>query len=102
MGITGIAKSHQVGIQKTGKASSKLSDSLREQIIGCCAERLYGNKFLALRKSEAVKVAQDRAGIPGRSVRGGEGRYGIWSGNQRIAQAASSQAVSGSPKIRVR
>ena len=36
MDITGIAKSHQTGIQKTGKASSKkdwkLSDSLREKI----------------------------------------------------------------------
>ncbi len=40
-----------------------------------------GNKFLALRKSEVAKVALDRAGVTGRSVRGGEGRYGIWSGN---------------------
>ena len=39
---SGIAKSHQVGIQKTGKASSKLSDFLREQITGCGVERLYG------------------------------------------------------------
>ncbi len=42
MDITGIAKSHQAGIQKTGKASSKLSDSLREKITGCSAECLYG------------------------------------------------------------
>ena len=46
MDITGITKSHQAGIQKTGKASSgkewKLSDSLREKITGCGAERLYG------------------------------------------------------------
>jgi len=40
-----------------------------------------GNKFLALQKSEAAKVAPDRAGILGRLVRGGESRYGIWSGN---------------------
>jgi hypothetical protein len=39
-----------------------------------------GNKFLALRKSEVAKVAPDRAGILSRLVRGGEGRYGIWSG----------------------
>ena len=38
MDITGIAKSHHVDIQKAGKASSKLSDSLREKITGC----LYG------------------------------------------------------------
>jgi len=46
MDITGIAKSHHADIQKTGKASSrkewKLSDSLREKITGCGAERLYG------------------------------------------------------------
>ena len=46
MDITGIAKSHQAEIQKTGKALSKkewkLSDSLREQITGCGAECLYG------------------------------------------------------------
>ena len=40
-----------------------------------------GNKFLALQKSEAAKVAPDRAGILGRLVRGGESRYGIWPGN---------------------
>ena len=40
-----------------------------------------GNKFLALRKSEVAKVAPDRAGVTGRLVRGGEGRYGIWAGN---------------------
>ena len=28
--------------KKTGKASSKLSDSLREKITGCGAGRLYG------------------------------------------------------------
>jgi hypothetical protein len=46
MDITGIAKSHQAGIQKTGKASSgkewKLSDSLQEKITGCGAGCLYG------------------------------------------------------------
>ena len=59
MDITGIAKSHQAGIQKAGKALSKLSDSLREQIAGYAredaAQNVYmGNKFLALRKSEVV------------------------------------------------
>ena len=47
--ITGIAKSHQAGIPKTGKASSgkewKLSDSLREKITGCGTGRLYGDVF---------------------------------------------------------
>ena len=89
MDITGIAKSHQAGIQKTGKKSSKkdwkLSDSLRENITKYAkedaAQNVYmGNKFLALRKSEVAKVAPDRAGILSRLVRGGEGRYGIWSG----------------------
>ena len=88
MDITGIAKSHHADIHKAGKASSKLSDSLREQIAGYAredaAQNVYmGNKFLALRKSEVAKVAPDRAGIPGRSVRGGEGRYGIWPGEHR-------------------
>ena len=73
MDITGIAKSHHAGIQKTGKPSSKkewkLSDSLREQIAGYAREDAVqgvhmGNKFLALRKSEVAKVAPDRAGIP--------------------------------------
>ena len=86
MDITGIAKSHHAGIQKAGKPSSKkewkLSDSLREQIAGYAREDAVqgvhmGNKFLALRKSEVAKVAPDRAGVTGRSVRGGEGRYGI-------------------------
>ncbi len=86
MDITGIAKSHQAGIQKTGKKSSKkdwkLSDSLRENITKYAkedaAQNVYmGNKFLALRKSEVAKVAPDRAGVTGRSARGGEGRYGI-------------------------
>ena len=63
MDITGIAKSHQVGIQKTGKPSSKkewkLFDSLRENITEYAredaAQNVYmGNKFLALRKSEVV------------------------------------------------
>ena len=89
MDITGIAKSHHADIQKTGNASSKkewkLSDSLREQIAGYAredaAQGVYmGNKFLALRKSEVAKAAPDRASIPSRSVRGGEGRYGIWPG----------------------
>ena len=74
MDITGITKSHQAGIQKTGKKSSKkewkLSDSLREQIAGYArkdaTQGIYmGNKFLALRKSEVAKVAPDRAGILG-------------------------------------
>lgn len=39
--ITGIAKSHHAGIQKMGKASSKLSDFHRKKITGCGAERLY-------------------------------------------------------------
>ena len=80
MDITGIAKSHQAGIPKP---SSKLSDSLREQIAGYAredaAQGVYmGNKFLALRKSEVAKVAPDRAGIPGVSAdKGGIGRkYG--------------------------
>ena len=89
MDITGIAKSHQAGIQKSGKPSPKkewkLSDSLREKITEYAredaAQNVYmGNKFLALRKSEVAKVAPDRASIPSRSVRGGEGRYGIWPG----------------------
>ena len=86
MDITGIAKSHHADIHKAGKASSKLSDSLREQIAGYAREDAahgvyMGNKFLALRKSEVAKVAPDRAGVTGRLVRGGEGRYGIWAGN---------------------
>ena len=85
MDITGIAKSHQADIHKAGKASSKLSESLREQIAEYAredaAQGIYmGNKFLALRKSEVAKAAPDRAGIPSSSVRGGEGRYGIWPG----------------------
>ena len=87
MDITGIAKSHHAGIQKASSRKEwKLSDSLREKITEYAredaAQDVYmGNKFLALRKSEVAKAAPDRAGIPGRSVRGGEGRYGIWSGN---------------------
>lgn len=46
MDITGIAKSQQASIQKSGKTSSKkdwkLPDSLRDKITGCGAERLYG------------------------------------------------------------
>ena len=62
MDITGIAKSHQAGIQKaSSKKEWKLSDSLREQIAGYAredaAQGIYmGNKFLALRKSEVAKV----------------------------------------------
>ena len=52
-----------------------------------------GNKFLALRKSEAAKVAPDRAGVTGRSVRGGEGRYGIWSGNIEDISAWSNELL---------
>ena len=86
MDITGIAKSHQVNNTATAKASSKkewkLTDSLREKVTALAqedaAQNVYmGNQFLALRKSEVAKVAPDRAGVTGRSVRGGEGRYGI-------------------------
>ena len=75
MDITGIAKSHQAGIRKTGKASSKkdwkLSDSLREKIIEYAredaAQNVYmGNKFLALRKSEVAKVAPNRSALMGK------------------------------------
>ena len=71
MDITGIAKSHQADIHKAGKASFKLSDSLREQIAGYAredaAQNVYmGNKFLALRKSEVAKVAPDRAALMGK------------------------------------
>ena len=62
MDITGIAKSHHVGIPK---ASSKRNGSCpipsgrRQQDA---AQGVYmGNKFLALRKSEVAKVAPDRA-----------------------------------------
>ena len=71
MDITGIAKSHQADIHKAGKASFKLSDSLREQIAGYAredaAQGVYmGNKFLALRKSEVAKVAPDRTALMGK------------------------------------
>ena len=75
MDITGIAKSHQTGIQKSGKASSKkdwkLSDSLQKKITEYAredaAQNVYmGNKFLALRKSEVAKVAPNRAALIGK------------------------------------
>ena len=75
MNVTGIAKSHHAGIQKTGKPSSKkewkLSDSLREKITKYAkedaAQNIYmGNKFLALRKSEVSKVAPDRSALMGK------------------------------------
>lgn len=75
MDITGIAKSHQAGIQKAGKESSrkewKLSDSLREKITEYAredaAQNVYmGNKFLALRKSEVAKVAPNRSALMGK------------------------------------
>ena len=75
MDITGIAKSHQTGIQKSGKALSKkdwkLSDSLQEKITEYAredaAQNVYmGNKFLALRKSEVAKVAPNRAALIGK------------------------------------
>ena len=75
MDITGIAESHQTGIQKLGKASSKkdwkLSDSLQEKITEYAredaAQNVYmGNKFLALRKSEVAKVAPNRAALIGK------------------------------------
>lgn len=66
MDITGITKSHQTGIQRSGKKDWKLSDCLRETITAYAredaAKNVYmGNKFLALRKSEVAKVAPDRA-----------------------------------------
>ena len=73
MDIIRIAKNHQAGIRKMGKASSredwKLSDSLREMITEYAredaAQNIYmGNKFLALRKSEVAKVAPDRVSNP--------------------------------------
>lgn len=75
MDIIEIAKSHQTGIQKSGKASSKkdwkLSDSLREKITEYAredaAQNVYmGNKFLALRKSEVAKVAPNRSALMGK------------------------------------
>ena len=75
MNITGIVKSHQAGIRKTGKTSSKkdwkLSDSLREKITEYAkedaAQNVYmGNKFLALRKSEVSKVVPDRSALMGK------------------------------------
>ncbi len=72
MDITGIAKSHHVGIPKaSSKKDWKLSDSLREQIAGYAredaAQNVYmGNKFLALRKSEVAKVAPDRSALMGK------------------------------------
>ena len=71
MDITRIAKSHHADIHKAGKASSKLSESLREQIAEYAredaAQGIYmGNKFLALRKSEVAKVAPDRAALMGK------------------------------------
>ena len=75
MDITGIAKSHQTGIQKSGKASSKkdwkLFDSLQEKITEYAredaAQNVYmGNKVLALRKSEVAKVAPNRAALIGK------------------------------------
>ncbi|HBA46902.1 MAG TPA: hypothetical protein DCZ91_03700 [Lachnospiraceae bacterium] len=72
MDITGIAKSHQASIRKTGKASFKkgwkLSDFLREKITKYAredaAQNVYmGNKFLSLWKSEVAKVASDRAAL---------------------------------------
>ena len=71
MDITGTEKSHHADIPK---ASSKLSDSLREQIAGYAredaAQGIYmGNKFLALRKSEVAKAAPDRADLPGFSAK---------------------------------
>ena len=68
MDITGIAKSHHVGIPNTQRHHPKRNGSCpipsgrRQQDA---AQGVYmGNKFLALRKSEVAKVAPDRAGIP--------------------------------------
>ena len=86
MDLTGIAKSHQVGIRKMGKMSTKRSDSLREKITGCGAERLYGNKFLTLRKSQVAKVAPDRAGFSGILVDWGASGYQA-TGKAKVRQA---------------
>ena len=79
MDITGIAKSHQVNNTATAKASSKkewkLTDSLREKVTALAQEDAAQNVYMG--NSEVAKVAPDRAGVTGRSVRGGEGRYGI-------------------------
>ena len=86
MDITGIAKSHQTGIQKSGKASSKkdwkLFDSLQEKITEYARElkekiveldkkdaknNIYiGNEFMNLRKAEVAKVAPNRAALIGK------------------------------------
>ena len=72
MDITGIAKSHQTGIPKSGKKDWKLSDSLRETITAYAREdaarNVYmGNKFLALRKSEVAKVAPNKSALMGKA-----------------------------------
>ncbi len=66
MEITGIKVGHLAAGKASSKKGWKLTDSLREKITGCGAERLYGNKFLALRKSEVAKVAPDRAALMGK------------------------------------
>lgn len=86
MEITGIKNIHPAAGKASSKKGWKLTDALREKITALAkedaAQNVYmGNQFLALRKSEVAKVAPDRAGVTGRSVRGGEGRYGIWLGN---------------------
>lgn len=92
MDITGIAKSHQAGIQKSGKKSSKkdwkLSDSLREKITEYAkedaAQNVYmGNKFLALRKSEVAKVAPDRAALMGKLNQATANMKEIWEADER-------------------
>ncbi|MDE5698056.1 MAG: hypothetical protein K2I96_11705 [Lachnospiraceae bacterium] len=75
MDIAAITRSKCAGSTAAGKASSgkswKLSDSLREKITEYAREdavqNVYmGNKFLSLRKSEAAKVAPDRAALMGK------------------------------------
>lgn len=94
MDITGIVKSHQAGIRKTGKTSSKkdwkLSDSLREKITEYAredaAQNVYmGNKFLALRKSEVSKVAPDRSALMGETQSGHGGYEEDTGGGRAVA-----------------
>lgn len=69
-----------------GKVSTKRSDSLWEKITGCSAERLYGNKFLTLRKSQVAKVAPDKAGFSGILVDWGASGYQA-TGKAKVRQA---------------
>ncbi len=57
MDITGIAKSHQAGIQKLGKASSKLSDSLWKKADERWLRLLFGEPYEAKFQSEGTGSA---------------------------------------------